>query len=426
MLAIVIPIGGEGSRVSNLTKGKAKAELNIYKNKKIIDFQVQQVSKLKRKIIFLSNPKFITLNNYIKKKYNYLNVEILNEDKKLGTGGCLNALKKFNFRTFLIIYGDLIFNIDLKKIINFHRKKKSECTLVVHPNNHPFDSDCIEVDKESKSKKIFFKPHSNKIVPNLCFSGIQVINKKLLSFVKMNKFQDFSKDILKKNENKIKIFAYNTREYIKDAGTPERIIQIRKELKTFKYKKGNINKKIPAIFLDKDGVINKLNKNKNYQDINKFEVNALKAIKIINETGYLVIIVTNQPAIAKGIITENFFLNDVNKLSYKLSKYKAFFDKLYYCPHHPEKGFENEIKKLKFNCNCRKPRNGLFLKAIKNLNIDIQKSYVIGDQLSDYLASKKTNLKFIGVNNPKVFKNNKILYKKNLYVAVEYIFKKNF
>ena len=67
MLAIVIPIGGEGSRVSNLTKGKAKAELNIYKNKKIIDFQVQQVSKLKRKIIFLSNPKFITLNNYIKK-----------------------------------------------------------------------------------------------------------------------------------------------------------------------------------------------------------------------------------------------------------------------------------------------------------------------------------------------------------------------
>ena len=168
MLAIVIPIGGEGSRVSNLTKGKAKAELNIYKNKKIIDFQIQQVSKLKRKIIFLSNPKFITLNNYIKKKYNYLNVEILNEDKKLGTGGCLNALKMFNFRTFLIIYGDLIFNIDLKKIINFHRKKKSECTLVVHPNNHPFDSDCIEVDKESKSKKIFFKPHSNKIVPNLC------------------------------------------------------------------------------------------------------------------------------------------------------------------------------------------------------------------------------------------------------------------
>ena len=155
MLAIVIPIGGEGSRVSNLTKGKAKAELNIYKNKKIIDFQVQQVSKLKRKIIFLSNPKFITLNNYIKKKYNYLNVEILNEDKKLGTGGCLNALKKFNFRTFLIIYGDLIFNIDLKKIINFHRKKKSECTLVVHPNNHPFDSDCIELIKNLNQKKFF-------------------------------------------------------------------------------------------------------------------------------------------------------------------------------------------------------------------------------------------------------------------------------
>ena len=61
--------------------------------------------------------------------------------------------------------------------------------------------------KNLNQKKNFFKPHSNKIVPNLCFSGIQVINKKILSFVKMNKFQDFSKDILKKNENKIKIFC---------------------------------------------------------------------------------------------------------------------------------------------------------------------------------------------------------------------------
>lgn len=423
MYATVIPVGGEGNRVSNITNGKSKAELLLYKNKRIIDFQIEQISKLNKKIIFLSNSKFKSLNEYITKKYNFLDIVIINEDKKLGTAGCLASLKKFKFKFFLVIYGDLIFNIDLKKIIKFHEKKKSECTIVAHPNNHPYDSDCIEIDNNSKSKKIFFKPHSKKIIPNLCFSGINIINKHLLKFIKINKFQDFSKDFLKRFENKIKIYAYITREYIKDAGTPERILQIKKELKSLKFLKGNIKKKIPTIFLDKDGVINKLNKNKNYQKIDNLIKGTSKAFNIINKSGYLLVIITNQPAIAKGVIKEKEFLKDVNKLSYKLSKNNVYFDRLYYCPHHPKKGFKGEVKSLKINCNCRKPNNGMLLKAIKELNINKSKSYFIGDQYSDYLASKKTNIKFIGIGNNHEFKKRKIIIKKNLLSAVKYIFK---
>ena len=246
-----------------------------------------------------------------------------------------------------------------------------------------------------------------------------------MKLLKFNKFQDFSKDFLKIYENKLKIYAYNTREYIKDAGTPDRIEQIKKELKTIKYKKGNIKKKIPAIFLDKDGVINKLNKNKNYQKIDNLINGVPKAISIINKSGYLLVIVTNQPAIAKGIITEKKFLYDINKLSNILSKNKVYFDRIYFCPHHPEKGFRNEIKNLKILCKCRKPNNGMLLKAIKELNIDKKKSFFIGDQYSDYLASKKTSIKFIGVENYELLKNKKIIFKKNLLSAVKYIFSKN-
>ena len=106
------------------------------------------------------------------------------------------------------------------------------------------------------------------------------------------------------------------------------------------------------------------------------------------------------------------------------SKNKVYIDRVYYCPHHPEKGYKSEIKGLKINCKCRKPNNGLFLNAIKDLNINKKKSYVIGDQISDYLAAKKTNLNFIGVNNSKLFKKEKILNKKSLYSAIKYIFKK--
>lgn len=423
MYAAVIPVGGEGNRVSGLTNGRSKAEIKLFKNKKIIDFQVEQISKLNKKIIFLSNSKFKSLNEYISKKYYNLDITIINEDKKLGTAGSLDSLRKFNFKFYLIIYGDLIFNIDLKKIIQFHKKKKSECTIVVHPNNHPYDSDCIEIDDNSKSKKIFFKPHFKKNIPNLCFAGINLINKNLLKFIQTNKFQDFSKDFLKIYEDKIKIYAYNTREYIKDAGTPERISQIKKELTSIKYLKGNIKKKIPAIFLDKDGVINKLNKKKNYQKIDDLIEGVVEAISIINKSGYLVIIITNQPAIAKGIISEKKFIQDINKLSSKLSRNDVYFDRIYYCPHHPDKGFKNEIKKLKKNCNCRKPSNGMLIKAIRELNIDKSKSFFIGDQYSDYLASKKTNIKFIGINNDNEFRQRRIKSKKNLLSAVKYIFR---
>ena len=424
MFAIVIPIGGDGTRVSYLTKGRAKPELKIYKKKKIIDFQIDKVSGLKKKIILLSRIKFRKLNSYILKKYKNLDIEIITEKEKLGTAGCLYPLRKLNYKFYLMIYGDLIFNIDFKKLIKFHKKKKADCTLVVHPNNHAIDSDCIEIDKNFKSKKIFLKPHFKKYIPNLCLAGINVINKKTLFLIKKNKSQDFSKDFLKLNEKKIKIFGYNTREYIKDAGTPERINEIKKDLIGFKFKNGNINKKIPAIFLDKDGVINKLNKKKHYQKIDKIIKGTINSLKIINKSGFLTILVTNQPAIAKGIISEKRFLRDINKLSYLLSKNKVYIDRVYYCPHHPEKGYKSEIKGLKINCKCRKPNNGLFLNAIKDLNINKKKSYVIGDQISDYLAAKKTNLNFIGVNNSKLFKKEKILNKKSLYSAIKYIFKK--
>ena len=292
--------------------------------------------------------------------------------------------------------------------------------MVVHPNNHPNDSDCLELKNDSQVKKFYFKPHKKKNIPNLCLAGINIINKKVLNLITKDKFQDFSKNFLKKNLKKIIFFGYNTREYIKDVGTPKRIAQVKKDIYTIKYLKGNLDKKIPAIFLDKDGVINKLDKKKHYQKINILS-GVIRGIKIINKSGYLSILITNQPAIAKGVITESKFQEDIKKLSYYLSKNHCYLDRIYFCPHHPEKGFKGEVKKYKIKCNCRKPNNGLLIKAISDLNIDKKNSYMIGDQFTDYLASKKTNIKFIGVNNILLRKKKIGLYKNNFLKAVKYI-----
>ena len=422
MYAIIVLVGGKGSRVAKLLNGGSKPEIKIYKNKKIIDFQISKLIKLNKKIYFLSNKKFTTLKKYLNDRFkNKINYEIIEEQKSLGTAGCLNVLKKTRYKKFLIIDGDLIFNTDLKKFILFHNKKKSDCSLLVHPNNHPYDSDSVSIDNNNKVTKLFNK-NKNKNKPNLCLSGIKIVNKNTLSFIKKGIKLDFTKNYLKTLlKNKKKIYAYNTREYVKDVGTPQRIKQVRQDLKSIKYKLGNINYKIPAIFLDKDGVINKQDDNQHYQHPIQIIPGVFKALKKINQAGYMSILVTNQPAVAKGLITLNELKLDLTLLEVKFGLKNVYFDRIYFCPHHPTRGFIGENKIFKIKCNCRKPANGMFLNAINDLNIDIKKSFMIGDSYSDLKAADNTKIKFIKVGNKKFISTKKYIINKNLINAVNYI-----
>ena len=421
MDAIVILVGGKGTRVNNILKGKSKPEIEIGFKRKIIDFQLEKLIEHKKKIFFLSNIRFKSLKKYITKNYsNKINFEFIEEKEALGTAGCLKVLNKKKYNNFLIIDGDLIFNIDFKKFLKFHKTKNSDCTLFVHPNNHPYDSDAVEINEKLKVKKIF--PKKKILKPNLCLSGIRIIKKKMLNHIVLDKYQDFTDDFLKKIYKKKKnIYAYNSREYIKDVGTLNRIKQAKRDIKTNKFKLGTLQKKIPAIFLDKDGVIIKLNKNKHYQDNKNIYKFSYKALSKINNSEFLCVLITNQPAVAKGIISLNKLKRDFKKLDTILGLKNVYFDRVYYCPHHPEKGFKGENKKYKINCNCRKPKNGMFTKAIKDLNIDKKKSFMLGDSVSDLFASKKTNIKFIKIGKEKFPKEIKNLNKKNLLDAVNYI-----
>ena len=118
---------------------------------------------------------------------------------------------------------------------------------------------------------------------------------------------------------------------------------------------------------------------------------AAKAIKLINQSGYLAIIISNQPVIARGECTFEELDIIHNKLETLLGYDGAFVDAIYYCPHHPDKGFEGERAELKFDCDCRKPKAGLFHRAARDLNIDLGKSIMIGDSQSDIEAGKNAN-----------------------------------
>ena len=159
------------------------------------------------------------------------------------------------------------------------------------------------------------------------------------------------------------MFAYDSPEYVKDMGTPERYEAVCKDFENGTVKAKSLRNKQKAIFIDRDGTINRYIGFLRKPSELELLPGVIEAIRKINNSGYLAIVITNQPVIARGEVTVNQLQQIHNKMETILGDGGAYLDAIYYCPHHPDKGFEGEIPELKVQCNCRKPRPGMLLQA---------------------------------------------------------------
>lgn len=213
---------------------------------------------------------------------------------------------------------------------------------------------------------------------------------------------DLDRQLLKPLSGSGKMFCYDSPEYVKDMGTPDRFHQVEEDFKAGRVSAKNLSNRQKAVFLDRDGTINK------YvgflRNINDFELidGVAEAIKKINASGYLAIVVTNQPVIARGEVTFQKLEEIHNKMETELGLQGAYLDAIYYCPHHPHKGYEGEVPELKIECDCRKPKPGMLLKAASEYNIDLSQSYMIGDDEIDIKAGLAAGCKSILVNGKEI------------------------
>ncbi len=158
-----------------------------------------------------------------------------------------------------------------------------------------------------------------------------------------------------------------------------------------------------AVFLDRDGVINR--EVDVLRDIRQLKLlpGAAKAIEKINKLGFLAVVITNQPVIARGWLTEKEVDQIHAVLIKRLGNKKAKIDGIYYCPHHPDAN----LKRYRLKCSCRKPGTGLIKKAAKELGINLKKSFMIGDRTADILSGKRAGLKTILVKTGYAGKDGK-------------------
>ena len=328
------------------------------------------------------------------------------EETPLGNAGALFHLKdKIGDEPFLLLNADAAFDVDFNRMVEFHKQHGGLVTLFTHPNSHPYDSGLIIADKDGNVKKWLSKEDERPVwYSNRVNAGLHVIDPKVLELsIKNLEIDagtgfpkgkvDLDRQILKPLCGTGRMYCYDSPEYVKDMGTPERFHQVEADYRNGVVQAKNLHNKQKAIFLDRDGTINK------YvgflRDINEFELidGVSKAIKMINQSGYLAIVVTNQPVIARGEVSWEELHEIHKKMETLLGKDGAYIDGMYICPHHPDKGFEGERPEYKFDCDCRKPKPGLLLQAAKDFNINLSQSYMIGDSERDVEAGKAAGCK---------------------------------
>lgn len=323
-----------------------------------------------------------------------VHIEYYFEKEPLGNAGALFKIKEKLTEDFLLLNADALFDVDFNRFVDYHRQHGALVTLFAHANDHPYDSGLLVVDKDNYVQQWLTKEDARpQYYRNIVNGGLHVLSPKVLDVEINTPKVDLDRQILKPLAGTGKMLCYNSPEYAKDMGTPERYYAACADYKSGKIQGKNLRNKQKAIFLDRDGTINKYVGYLRTPEQFELLEGAGEAIRKINLSGYLAIVVTNQPVIARGEVTVDGLQQIHNKMETMLGKEGAYLDGVYYCPHHPDKGFAGEVGELKIVCECRKPKAGLLLQAAKDFNIDLSQSWMIGDSENDVLAGKNAGCK---------------------------------
>lgn len=391
MMQAVIMAGGKGTRLAELTKGEIPKPMVSVAGKPLLLWQIEHLKENGiTEIILVIGHLGEKIKEYFEdgKKFG-VHIYYFEEESPLGTAGSFYYLKEMlagdEARYFLMMSGDLFFDIDFDRMIRFHEEKQSAATLFVHPNGHPFDSDLLVLDENDRAVRFDSKHNARDYWYDNCVNaGIFVFDKKICDRVPKPVKCNLENDIIKKMiEDGEPVYGYRSPEYVKDVGTVERVNQALADIASGVISGKCLRKKQKCIFLDRDGTVNQYRGLVYKEEDFELESCAIEAIHKINASGRLGIIVTNQPVVARGLCEISDVENIHNKLSTILGREGVYLDDILFCPHHPDKGYPEENPAYKVSCECRKPKTGMVKKAAERYNIDLAESWMIGDTTMD-------------------------------------------
>ena len=415
-MKVVIMAGGKGTRIQSIASDIPKPMIKI-DGVPVLEHEIRMLASQGYKdiIITVSHLSSVIIDYFGSGSRFGVHIDYYHEQTPLGNAGALFKMRnRLGNEPFFLLNADAVFDIDFNRMNMYHKQKSGLVTLFTHPNSHPYDSGLIIAEKDMSVSKWLSKEDVRPVYyKNRVNAGLHIISPEVLDMVDIDPELigtevkgkivkvDLDRQILKPLAGTGKMFCYDSPEYVKDMGTPDRFHDVERDFCSGIVKKKNLQNKQRAVFLDRDGTINK------YvgflKDIDQFELmpQTAEAIRKINELGYLSVVVTNQPVVARGEVSFEQLQDIHNKMETLLGYDGAYLDAIYVCPHHPHKGYEGEIAELKIECDCRKPKPGMLLQAAQDYHIDLSSSYMIGDSENDIAAGKAAGCKtvLIGKND---------------------------
>ncbi len=398
MKQVVILAGGKGTRLAERLRGLPKPLVDIGG----VPLLERQILLVKRygltHVLVLVNHAAQYILDYCNAHENWgLELECIDDGEPRGTAGATLAVFDRLADEFLVMYGDTMLDVDLARFHATHATHpEAAATLLLHPNDHPLDSDLVELDDAGRVTVFHPYPHdTNRYYHNLVNAALYWVRRSGLEpFRERQGMLDFGKhvfpEMLARGQE---LNAYISPEYIKDIGTPARLDKVCNDLLSGRIERANLAHPQKAVFLDRDGTINREVGHLTRAEDFELLPGVAEAVRRLNHSDYRTIVVTNQPVLARGDCTQEELQRIHAKMETILGAQNAYLDRIYFCPHHPDGGFSGEVSELKVDCDCRKPKPGLVETACRELNIMQRDSWMVGDTLVDMAMAHAAGLR---------------------------------
>lgn len=374
---LVILAGGQGLRIEKFTKKTPKPLIKI-NNKTFLEILIRNFAKYDFENIYIlagykGKQIYKKFNNKI---FNFIKVKCFIEKKKLGTWGAVNNIGEIIKNNFILTNADSLINLNLHNFINKKINKNSYIKMILVKNLN-YKSNKTLTGLNLYKNKIILSEHSEYMN-----GGVYFINKKLLRKNKYIMFKSLENDVIPDLIDQQKTEGIKANNFFLDIGT----------YKNLKFAKEYLSLKLKnrAVFLDRDGVINYDKGYTSQWSKFKFRKNVEKGLQLLVKNNYFIFIVTNQAGIAKGYFQEEDFIRLHKKIKSHLAHRGIYFNEVKYCPYHPEA----ILRKYRKNTQFRKPGNLMIKEITKEWDIDIKKSIMIGDQISDKISAERSGIYF--------------------------------
>lgn len=411
----VILAGGKGTRLRDRLGNKPKPLIDVYG----VPLLERQIQLLKRnginRVILLVNYQAEYIRHYCGERDNWgIEITCIDDGKPSGTAGAVLKVLKALDDEVLVLYGDTMLEVDLARFYKFHSEARNvAATLFIHPNDHPHDSDLVDLDANGRITHFYPYPHpEGSYLPNLVNAALYIIRTKAFTpwcDQQVGVF-DFGKQLFPMMIAAGHVLrGYNSPEYIKDCGTPARVDKVSADWASGKILRSTLSVPQQAVFLDRDGTINREVDHLKHSDQLSLIFGVEQAIRRLNHAEYKVCVITNQPVLARGDCTIKDLKQIHNKLETILGRNGAYLDRVYFCPHYPEQGFRGEVPELKIVCECRKPGTEMVQWAVHDLNIDLARSWMVGDSTTDIQMARVVGLRSILVETGQAGLDGKFL-----------------